>query len=87
MTHAEWEALLDRFEQDLADTAAPHAWTRPNTTLPPELADRARTVVTCQDQRIRQLRDALDELRGQIAALRQVPGMRGDTPVLLDVDL
>ena len=87
MTHAGWEVLLDRFEHDLADAAAPRTWTPPDTALPPEFADRARALLARQDERMQQLRDELDELHGQIAALRQVPRMRGDIPILLDVDL
>jgi len=86
MTDAAWAALLDRFESDLtAETPAP--WSRPDTPLPAASAARARVIVQRQQDRLSAMRSELDELRAQIQALRRIPAVRGDAPVLLDRNL
>lgn len=97
MSVDEWTALLDRLEQD-ADrilAAAPGTaeasdiapWTPPDTPLPPELADRARSVVERQRAAMDRTRADLDDLRQHLGAVRRVPGARqGDAPAYLDVN-
>jgi hypothetical protein len=87
VTDAAWDALLTRFEEDLAGSAAAGPWTPPDAPLPAECADRARALVTRQQERMRQLRDELADVRVQLGALRRVPPVRGDAPALLDLDL
>lgn len=80
--HREWEALLDRFEQDLA--SEPRAWTPPATPLPAALADRAQRVLEAQRRRVAELAVARDETLAQLSVLRRVPTGDDDTPVYLD---
>lgn len=87
MTDSEWTALLDRFEHDL-DGASEilEQWTAPAAPLPAELADRARRLLRLQQERIARTRAELDDVRGQLDALRRVPAVRPDVPAYLDVD-
>lgn len=87
MTDAAWQALLERFEDDLAETATVREWAAPATPLPPELAGRARRVVAQQEERMRRLRRELDDVHAQLTALRRVPAVRADAPALLDREL
>lgn len=87
MTDEAWTALLDRFERDL-DGASEilEQWTAPAAPLPAELAERARRLLRLQQERIARTRAELDDVRGQLEALRRVPAARPDVPAYLDVD-
>lgn len=87
MSDAAWVALLDRFERDLDDaTDILEQWTAPAAPLPIELADRARRLLRLQQERIARTRAELDDVRGQLDALRRVPAARPDVPAYLDID-
>ena len=82
-----WVALLDRLESDLAEPEpVVSPWTKPETPLPPALADRARRLQQRQQERMRQVRAELDGVRHHLDALRRVPPGRGDAPAYLDID-
>ena len=84
MTDRAWETLLARFSDDLvADTALPD-WHPPATPMPPELVAQARGLLQKQHDRMSALRGELADVRRQLRALRQVPPMRQDMPILLD---
>lgn len=87
MTDATWEALLERFEADLSETATASEWVVPATPLPVGLADRARRIVGRQEQRMRDMHRELEDVQAQLTALRRVPAVRTDMPTLLDREL
>ncbi|WP_194420315.1 hypothetical protein [Microbacterium abyssi] len=82
-----WVALLAGIESDLDDPAPTvSTWTKPGTSLPTALADRAHGLHRRQQERMQQMRDELDDIRHQLEALRRVPAGREDAPAYLDVD-
>ncbi len=81
----EWEALLDRFERDLADDAPTAPWERPASDLPPALEQRARRVLESQRRRIATLAQERDAALAQLTALRRVPSPEG-RPAYVDLD-
>lgn len=85
MSHAAWEALLDRFELELDSAEDVSPWHPPAEPLPAELADRAREVLRRQQERIGAVRAEQDAIAHQLVALRRVPDSSSDVPAFLDV--
>ena len=84
MTDPAWEALLARFAEDLSPASAPRDWQSPSAPLPAELAVQARELLQRQHDRMAAIREELVDVHGQLRALRRVPPMRQDMPILLD---
>ncbi len=84
MTREAWEALLDRFERDLDADEPSGDWTPPASPLPEDLAPRARDIVARQQERMLRLRDDLDAVSRQQAALERVP-REEPRPAFLDI--
>ncbi|QAY60080.1 hypothetical protein ET475_08820 [Microbacterium protaetiae] len=84
MTDDVWAVLLDRFEADLRRNAIPQSWTPPSIPLSAAHAERARELLQRQRQRRDQLQGELNVVREQLRALRRVPPVHTDSPILLD---
>lgn len=84
-----WTALLDRFERDLdaaaLDAHGAGAWHPPTAPLPAELAERARSVLRRQQERVAAIRLEQDAIAHQLVTLRRVPDAGADVPAYLDV--
>ncbi len=87
MSRAEWDALLHSWENELrAGEPVTGGWTPPASPLPPELADRARSLVDRQHTRMAVLRGEQAQVRAHLGAVDRIPADRGDASAYLDVD-
>ena len=85
MTHPEWEALLDRFDAELAGShVSGEGWEPPADPLPAELAARAQDIVARQRAAMQQLRDQLTQVQQQRSALDRIPREQA-RPAYLDL--
>ncbi|WP_336645809.1 hypothetical protein [Microbacterium sp. USHLN186] len=86
MNTAAWTSLFDRFERELAGIDEGDAsWHPPAEPMPEEFADRARTLLLRQQERIAEIRGQQDAIAHQLVALRRVPDAASDSPAYLDV--
>jgi hypothetical protein len=86
MSAADWAALLDRFERELDEAGLmAEPWHPPATSMPEELADRARALLLRQQDRIADIRGQQDAVVHQLVALRRVPDAGVDAPAYLDI--
>ncbi|SEB90414.1 hypothetical protein SAMN04489806_2087 [Paramicrobacterium humi] len=84
---ADWQELLDRFEDDLASqTADERTWMPPGAPLPASLADRARLIVARQREAIARIEQEMSQVQLHLHALKRVPPVRTDAAIYLDVD-
>ena len=84
MTEPGWEALLARFAEDLSPASVPRDWQSPSAPLPAELAVQARDLLQRQHDRMAAIHEELADVQRQLRALRRVPPLRQDMPILLD---
>ncbi|WP_309069083.1 hypothetical protein [Microbacterium sp.] len=82
---AEWTALLDRFERDVAGPSDA-AWREASAPLPFELAGRAQTVLAAQREAIARTARDRDEVLGQLTAVRRIPSAPATAAAYIDLD-
>lgn len=84
---ADWQELLDRFEDDIDPSSVnERTWMPPAAPLPASLADRARLVVARQQEAISRIEQEMSQVQLHLHALKRVPPVRSDAAVYLDVD-
>lgn len=86
MNSSHWSALFDRFEREVDGIDEPAAsWHPPAEPMPEEFADRARSLLRRQQERIAEIRGQQDAIAHQLVTLRRVPDAASDSPAYLDV--